>query len=75
MSNITESLAKQTVDAFRAELDEQQIEQLGHAQLDRLELLIGEAVAAALHHAAEQVDNLADSLRAEGEAGALELEL
>lgn len=75
MSKLTENLARETVTAFRDELPAEMITQIGPAQFERLELLVAEAVAAALHHAAERVDGLARSLRGEGEEGTTEIEL
>ena len=75
MSNLSEILANEAVAAFRAELGGALIEQIGEPQFERLQLLVAEAVTAALHHAAERVDELARALRSEGEAGALDIEL
>lgn len=75
MSNLSESLAEETVTAFRAELGEALIGQIGEPQFERLRLLVAEAVAAALHHAAERAEELARTLRCEGEAGTLDIEL
>lgn len=65
MSNFTEDLARETVAAFCAELSDASRRNIGEAQLERLELLVAEAIAAALHHAAEQVAALGRSLRTE----------
>lgn len=75
MSNLSEILATEAVAAFRAELGETLIEQIGHPQFERLHLLVAEVVTAALHHAAERVDDLARTLRNEGETGAMDIEL
>jgi hypothetical protein len=75
MSNLSETLAQQAVAAFRAELGGPLIEQIGEHQLERLHLLVAEAVSAALSSAAERVDELARALRSEGESGSLDIEL
>ncbi len=75
MSKITEHLAQQTVAAFRAELSEAQSRDIGESQFERLELLVAEAVAAALNHAAQQVAALGRSLRTESVEGSDGLEL
>jgi hypothetical protein len=75
MSNLSESLAEETVTAFRAELDDAVIGQIGAPQFERLRLLVAEAVASALGHAAEQLDDLARTLRTQGESGTLDIEL
>lgn len=75
MSNLSESLAQEAVAAFQAELGQALIEQIGEPQFERLRLLVAEAVGTGLHHAAEQLDDLARTLRSQGESGALDIEL
>ena len=75
MSKITDTLSKDAVAAFRAELTETQVRDIGDSQFQRLELLVAETVAAALHHAAEQVESLSRSLRAQGDEGSDGMEL
>jgi len=57
------------------ELRKRLIDQIGEPQFERLRLLVVEAVAATLSHAAERVDDLARALRSEGEAGTLDIAL
>jgi hypothetical protein len=73
MSTLTRDLAKEVVAAFLAELDPAAKDQLSDAQLERLELLVQEAVSAGIHDAAERAENLARELRSE--AGSPEIEL
>jgi len=75
MSKFIENLAQQTVAAFRAELSETLDRDIGESQFERLELLVAEAAAAALHHAADQVAALSRTLRTESaeESDGLEL--
>lgn len=75
MSALIDTLAREAVAAFRAELGETAERAIGEAQFERLDLLVAEAVGAALRHAAQQVDGLAQTLRSEGESGAGEIEL
>jgi hypothetical protein len=75
MSKITDTLSKETVAAFRAELSESLIDEIGEHQFERLELLVAEAVAAALDHAAERVASLSRSLRTQADEGSDGLEL
>jgi hypothetical protein len=73
MSTLIQELAKEVVEAFLAELDQTARAALSGAQLERLELLVREAVSAGIHDAAERVENLARELRRE--AGSPEIEL
>lgn len=75
MSQITDTLSKETVAAFRAELSDALIREIGEHRFQRLELLVAEAVAAALHHAAEQVEGLSRSLRTQAAEGSDGMEL
>ena len=75
MSEFIETLAKDAVAAFRAELPEATDQAIGEAQFERLELLIGETTGAALRHAAEQIEDLARLLRGQGESPAADIEL
>ena len=73
MSTLNQTLAKEAVEAFLAELEPSLGDGLGEAQTARLELLIQQAVAAGIHHAAEQAENLARQLRSEAGSAPLEL--
>jgi len=73
MSNLIQELAQEVVAAFLAELDAAAKDRLADAQLERLELLVKEAVSAGIHQAAERVEKLARELRSE--AGSPEIEL
>jgi hypothetical protein len=73
MSTLVQELAKEVVAAFLAELDATARGALSGAQLERLELLVREAVSAGIHDAAERAENLARELRRE--AGSPEIEL
>jgi hypothetical protein len=73
MSTLVQELAKEVVAAFLAELDATARGGLSRAQLERLELLVREAVSAGIHDAAERAENLARELRRE--AGSPEIEL
>jgi len=75
MSEITDPLSRETVAAFRAELGEALMGSIGEHKLQRLELLVAGAVAAALQHAAEQVETLGRSLRADSVEGSDGMEL
>jgi len=75
MSNITETLAKEVVDAFRTGLDEAVIAEIGPNRFQNLEDLVSEALAVALKHAADQVEMLSRSLRGESAEGADGMEL
>ena len=75
MSNLSESLAQEAVAAFQSELGQALIAQIGEPQFERLRLLVSEAVASALGHAAEQLNDLARTLRSQGGAGTLDIEL
>jgi hypothetical protein len=73
MSSLTQELASEVVAAFLAELDPAAKGRLGEAQLERLELLVQEAVSAGIHDAAERMESLVRELRSE--AGTPEIEL
>jgi len=73
MSTLTQELGKEVVAAFLAELELPAKHQLSEAQLERLELLVQEAISAGIHDAAERVETLARELRSE--AGSPEIEL
>jgi len=73
MSTLTQELANEVVAAFLAELEPAAKHQLSEAQLERLELLVQEAISAGIHNAAERVETLARELRSE--AGSPEIEL
>jgi hypothetical protein len=73
MSTLTHTLAKEAVAAFLAELDAPARGVLRAAQLERLELLIREAVSAGIHNAAERAENLARELRRDAEPAEIEL--
>ncbi|MFY9973963.1 MAG: hypothetical protein WAK53_06895 [Chromatiaceae bacterium] len=75
MSNITETLAKEVVDAFRTGLDEAVRAEIGPNRFQNLEDLVSEALAVALKHAADQVEMLSRSLRGESAEGADGMEL
>ena len=75
MSKTTDTLSRETVAAFRAELTEAQVVTIGESQFQRLELLVAEAATAALAHAAEQVAALGRSLKAESVEGSDGMEL
>lgn len=63
MSTKFEHIAHEAVAEFRAELSDDLIERIGEDRLQRLEVLVTQAVHAGLHHAAEQLDALSRSLR------------
>jgi hypothetical protein len=73
MSTLIRELAEEVVAAFLAELDPAAKESLGEAQLERLELLVREAVSAGVHDAAERIEALVRDIRSE--AGSPEIEL
>lgn len=73
MSTLIHELANEVVAAFLAELDASARSALSSAQLERLELLVREAISAGIHDAAERAENLARELRRE--AGSPEIEL
>jgi hypothetical protein len=75
MSKITETLAKEVVAAFRAELGEALSTEVGQTRFQNLELLVSEAVAVGLKHAADQVEALSRSLRTESAEGSDGMEL
>jgi hypothetical protein len=73
MTTLTDRLAKEAVTAFLQELDETTRACLSDAQVERLELLIREAVSAGIHNAAERTENLIRELRKETESPEIEL--
>ena len=73
MSTLTERLAKQVIASFKAELAEDTQTQIGAAQFERLELLVEDAVSAAVHDAAERVETLVRELRSGTRSPQLEL--
>lgn len=73
MSNLTQELAKEVVAAFVAEVDPATERRLKEPEIELLEVLVREALSAAIHEAAERVETLARELRSE--SGSPEIEL
>jgi hypothetical protein len=73
MSTLTRRLAKETVEAFVAELDVPARDTLSDVQLQRLGLLVREAVSAGIRDAAKRAENLARELRRDAEPPEIEL--
>lgn len=73
MPRLTERLAKQVIESFKAELADDTQAQIGAAQFERLELLVEDAVSAAVHDAAERVKALVRELRSSTSSPQLEL--
>lgn len=67
MVNRHQARAQQVVASFKAALDKPVLEAISKAQFEELELLVREALSEELHTAAEQVEELAQRLRAEVE--------
>jgi hypothetical protein len=59
--------AEKVIASFKALIDEPALEAISDAQFKELELLVRKAIADELHHAAEQVEDLAHRLRADVE--------
>jgi hypothetical protein len=65
MSTLAQELAQEVVAAFLAELDPGAAARLEEADLERLELLVREAISASAHDTAERLEQLAQTLRNE----------
>ncbi len=65
MSTLGQELAQEVVAAFVAELDPVAAANLGEADLERLELLVREAISTSSHDAADRLEQLAITLRNE----------
>ena len=72
MSTLAQELAKEVVAAFLAELDPGAAARLEEADLERLELLVREAISASAHDAADRLEQLARTLRNEARSPEIE---